>query len=394
MITKPFRHLRMPQLIFGPDTLGSLHKHPLIRQAQVILLVTGSSSFCTTERYAKLKLSLSDRQRTIHEASVPGEPSPELIDSLCARFRDQYIGAVVAIGGGSALDTGKALSAMLPIQDSVTRYLEGVGTDIHPGYKIPFIAVPTTSGTGSEASANAVISQVGPKGYKRSLRHENFVPDVALLDPTLTLTCSPEITAAAGLDALTQLMEGYVSTKATPLTDALALDGIRAIGESLIPACTTEGNNLGHRGNLAYGAYLSGVVLANAGLGLVHGFASPIGGLYGIPHGMVCGTLQGECLRVNIQLLKAAGPEGIEGLRRYAAISSVLTGSYPDDPIASCDKLLTLITDWIETLNIPRLGAFGIIESDLDAVVVHTDFKNNPVAVKPEQMMEILKNRL
>lgn len=394
MTIKPFRTLRMPQLIFGPDTLSTLPKLPLVRQAQVVLVVTGSASFCTTDRYAKLKLSLSDRQRTVQEAAVSGEPSPELIDSLCARLRDQYIGAVIAIGGGSALDTGKTLSAMLPIRDNVTRYLEGVGTDIHPGYKIPFIAVPTTAGTGSESTANAVISQVGPKGYKRSLRHENFVPDVALLDPTLSVTCPPEITAAAGLDALTQLMEGYVSTKATPLTDALALDGIRAIGGSLIPACTTEGNDLEHRGNLAYGAYLSGIVLANAGLGLVHGFASPIGGLYGVPHGMVCGTLQGEALRVNLKLLKAAGADGEEGLRKYARISSVLTGADHSDPAKACDRLLELITGWVDALNIPRLGAFGIIESDLDAVVVQTDVKNNPVPVTSELMMEILKNRL
>lgn len=394
MMIKPFKHLRMPQLIFGPDTLSNLPKLPLVRQAQAILLVTGGASFIHTPRYAKLKLALGDSHRTVHEASVAGEPSPELVDSLCAKYRDQYIGAVIAIGGGSALDTGKALSAMLPVQDSVTRYLEGVGTDIHPGYKIPFIAIPTTAGTGSEATANAVLSQVGPRGYKRSLRHENFVPDIAILDPTLTLSCPPEVTAAAGLDALTQLMEGYVSTKATPLTDALALDGIRAIGSSLIPACTTEGYDVDHRGNLAYAAYLSGVVLANAGLGLVHGFASPIGGLYGIPHGMVCGTLQGEALRVNLQLLKTSGPAGETGLKKYAAISEVLTGCDPHQIDEACSRLLAHINGWIELLRIPTLGAYGIMDPDLDAIVVQTDEKNNPVPVSKELMREILVNRL
>ncbi len=391
---RPFKHLRMPQLIFGPDTLSNLPKLSIVQQAQAILLITGSASFCLSERYAHLKTSLSDSHRTVHEASVSGEPSPEMIDTLCAKYRDQYIGAVIAIGGGSVLDTGKALSAMLPVRDSVTRYLEGVGTDTHPGYKIPFIAVPTTAGTGSESTANAVLSQVGSRGYKRSLRHENFVPDIALLDPTLALTCPPAITAAAGLDALTQLMEAYVSTKATPLTDALALDGIRAVGGSLIPACTTEGNDIGHRGNLAYGAYLSGVVLANAGLGLVHGFASPIGGLYGIPHGMVCGTLQGEVLRINLQLLRAAGAAGEPWLNKYASISSVLTGCDSRDTDKACTLLLELITGWIDTLQIPLLGAFGIMDTDLDAIVVQTDAKNNPVSVSKELMREILVNRL
>ncbi len=394
MVIKPFRHLRMPQLIFGPDTLMNLPKLPLVRQAQAILLVTGSASFCGSEKYARLKVALSDSHRTVHEAAVSGEPSPEQIDALCVKFRDQYIGAIIAIGGGSALDTGKALSAMLPVKDTVTRYLEGVGTDTHPGYKIPFIAIPTTAGTGSESTANAVLSQVGPRGYKRSLRHENFVPDIAILDPTLALTCPPAITAAAGLDALTQLMEGYVSTKATPLTDALALDGIRAIGGSLLPACTLQGDDVGHRGNLAYGAYLSGIVLANAGLGLVHGFASPIGGLYGIPHGMVCGTLQGEVLRVNLKLLKAAGSAGELALNKYALISAILTGCNPQDTDNACTLLLERITSWIEILQIPTLGAYGVMDTDLDAIVVQTDAKNNPVDVSKELMREILVNRL
>lgn len=394
MVIKPFKHLRMPQLVFGPDTLSMLPKFPLVRQAQAILLVTGGASFCRSERYGRLKISLSDSHRSVHEIAVSGEPSPELIDSLCMKYRDQYIGAVIAIGGGSALDTGKALSAMLPVRDSVTRYLEGVGTESHPGYKIPFIAIPTTAGTGSEATANAVLSQVGPRGYKRSLRHEDFVPDIALLDPTLALTCPSAITAASGLDALTQLMEAYVSTKATPLTDALALDGIKYLGSSLVPACTTQSDDIGHRGNLAYGAYLSGVVLANAGLGLVHGFASAIGGLYGIPHGMVCGTLQGEALRINLELLKTAGPAGEIGLRKYAAIAAVLTGCDPQNTDKACALLLELITGWIEVLQIPTLGAYGLMDADLDAIVVQTDAKNNPVPVSKELIREILVNRL
>lgn len=391
---KPFRHLRMPQLIFGPDTLSTLPKLPLVRQAQAILLVTGSASFRHTERYARLKEALGNSHRTVHEEAVSGEPSPALIDALCTKYGDQYIGAVIAIGGGSALDTGKAVSAMLPVRESVTRYLDGIGTETHPGYKIPFVAVPTTAGTGSEASANAVLSLIGPMGYKRSLRHENFVPDVALLDPTLSATCPPAITAAAGLDALTQLMEGFVSTKATPLTDALALDGIRALSGSLVPACTTAGEDIGHRENLAYGAYLSGVVLANAGLGLVHGFASAIGGLNEIPHGVICGTLQGEALRVNMQLLGKAGAAGELGLKKYAAISAILTGSDPQDIPHACDALYAHITGIIETLKIPTLGDYGIMDPDLDAIVVQTDPKNNPVSVSPELIREILVNRL
>lgn len=394
MEIKAFRHLRMPQLIYGADVLTTLGRHPIVRQAQVVLLVTGSASFRMTDKHRRLVTALGDSHRTVCEAIINGEPSPEMIDALCTEYRDKYVGVVVAVGGGSVLDAGKALSAMLPVASSVTRYLEGVGTDSHPGYKIPFIAVPTTAGTGSEATANAVLSQVGPRGFKRSLRHDNFVPDVAVLDPTLTAACPPDISAAAGLDTLTQLLEGYVSTKATPMTDALALEGLRALGGSLVPVCTDGQDDLGHRGNMAYAAYLSGVVLANAGLGLVHGFAAPIGGLYGIPHGAVCGTLQAEVLRVNLALLREAGEAGRTALEKYAEAAAHLTGQPSDSVDAGCDRLQTVIDGWIEQLRIPRLGTFGLIETDLDAIVVQTDMKNNPVTVASDQLLQILKARL
>lgn len=394
MTIKAFRNLKTPQLIFGPDTLSGLYKLALIRQAQSVLVITGGNSFRGTERYPKIIRNLGDNHRSVFEYSVTAEPSPDLIDMICHEFGDKYIGAVVAIGGGSALDSGKAVSAMLPVNDSVKKYLEGVGTAIHPGYKIPFIAIPTTSGTGSEATANAVLSSVGVDGYKKSLRHDNFVPDVAILDPTLTYSCPPDITAAAGLDAFTQLVEGYVSTKATPLTDALALEGIRAIGSNLVSACSDGSQDPGCRGSLSYGAFLSGIVLANAGLGLVHGFASAVGGLFGIPHGAVCGTLQGEVLKVNLEQLMQAGVDGQAALKKYAEVGAALTGTDPHDVVGSCQRFYDLLSGWITSLNIPCLGAYGLIESDLPAIVAQTENKNNPVTVTPDQMLRILKARL
>ena len=193
---------------------------------------------------------------------------------------DRGIDVVLSTGGGSVIDAGKAVSAMLRVEGSVAEYLEDVGTRKHPGTKVPFVAVPTTAGTGCEATRNAVLSRVGPDGFKKSLRHDNFLPDAAVVDPVLTLSCPPDITAACGLDALTQLLESFVSTKASVLTDVLALSGLEHIGNSLVPACTNSGQDIDMRANLSYAALMSGITLTSAGLGTVHGFASSIGGLF------------------------------------------------------------------------------------------------------------------
>lgn len=384
----------MPQLLFSVGALSEITTLPKVMSAKDILLVTGQSAVEHKSAYKDFKEKLLSAGHTIHSVKVSGEPSPELIDSSCQTYRDLPISVVIAIGGGSVLDAGKAISAMLPVNDSVKLYLEGIGTQKHSGSKVPFIAVPTTAGTGSEATSNAVLSQVGSGGYKRSLRHDAFVPDVAVLDPSLAISCPVQVTAASALDALTQLMEAYVSTKSSPLTDALALEGLHTLAHSLIPVCTTHGTDLSHRGNMAYAAYLSGIVLANAGLGLVHGFASPIGGLFGIPHGIVCGTLQGEVLKTNIDLLKKAGTLGELSLRKYADIGKILTGHRHKDDSQQCDDLVSYVEQLIQSLSIPKLSHYGLSIDDLSMIVSQTDCKNNPVHVSKDVLLEILIRRL
>ncbi len=239
---------------------------------------------------------------------------------------------VIAIGGGSVMDAGKAISAMVLQNDSVMAYLEGVGEGKqHNGLKVPMIAVATTSGTGSEATKNAVLSQVGENGFKKSLRHDNFVPNVAILDPELMVTCPQSVTVASGLDALTQLLGAYVSTKATPLTDALALSGIEHFKEGFMGVCSGLSKDTQMRGHMAYASLMSGIVLANAGLGIVHGFASSVGGYFDIPHGVVCGTLLGEAVKLNIQLMNQDKDRYNEALKKYAKVGSILTGSNEND---------------------------------------------------------------
>jgi alcohol dehydrogenase class IV len=283
---------------------------------------------------------------------------------------------------------------MLPLREPVTPYLEGVGTKTHPGKTLPFIAVPTTAGTGSEATKNAVISKVGKSGFKKSLRHDNFTPVCAIVDPELTLSCPPRVTAACGMDAFTQLLESYVSPQASPFTDALALSGIELMAPALIPASTGQAGDIGLRTSLAYAAFLSGITLANAGLGIIHGLAAALGGLAPIAHGVVCATLLAEACRTNVtRLRELRGPEDVL-LAKFARLGRIVSGARDADAPDACDLLLRTLDEWTEKLPIPRLGAYGVSESDLDALAAQAGQKNNPVRLEVDDIKAILHARL
>ncbi|NJK97230.1 MAG: iron-containing alcohol dehydrogenase [Bacteroidales bacterium] len=252
------------------------------------------------------------------------------------------------------------------------------------------IAVPTTAGTGSETTKNAVISEIGENGFKKSLRHDNYVPNIALVDPELTTSCSPEITASSGMDAFTQLLEAYVSTKSSPLSDCLTYEGLKMVAASLKRAWH-NGSDLEARTGMAYGAMLSGIVLANAGLGVVHGFASSVGGLYPIPHGVVCGTLMAECAAMNIKRLKKSKEEAFFKYSRIGRLFSKET-SLSDDYY--CKLLVESLFSYTEEMKIPRLSDYGVKKEKFKYIAEHTDNKNNPVFLSSDEMIEILENRL
>ena len=388
-----FIFARMPEIHFGAGMLSRLPALIALRGKRG-LLVTGSSSFRRSTHCERLMAALDAAGITVFQVSVSGEPSPAFVDETVARYRSESLDWVVSIGGGSAIDAGKAISAMLPSGDSVVEYLECKDTRKHDGRKTPFIAIPTSSGTGAEATKNAVLSDIGRSGYKSSLRHDQFVPDIALVDPELTLSCSPEVTAACGLDALTQLLESYVSIKASPMSDALALSGLEHVAAGFLPSVENGANDIDARGHMAYGAMLSGVTLANAGLGVVHGYAGPLGGFHPIPHGVVCGTLIGEATRMTIEELFKAPEQNQLALRKYAKAGAVLARKHPVSLQHDCDLLVSTLTEWIERTRIPRLGRYGIGEADFAAILDKTNGKNSPAALSREQMAAILKARL
>ncbi|MBN2032432.1 MAG: iron-containing alcohol dehydrogenase [Deltaproteobacteria bacterium] len=388
-----FEFYRCPKVLFGSGRILELGK-TASRLGSKALVVTGANSLDRSGNWDKIAGSLASASVILKRLTVKSEPSPEIVDTAVREFQDQAIHVVIAVGGGSVIDCAKAIAAMLPLGESVNFYLEGVGHKNHPGKTLPLIAVPTTAGTGSEATKNAVLSSIGKEGFKKSLRHDNFTPLYALLDPELTLTCPPLITAACGMDAFTQLLESYLSTKGSPLTDALSLSGIKYLSPALLPAATDRGDNIFFRSSLLYGAFLSGVTLANAGLGIIHGLAGPVGARTPMPHGMVCATLVGEACRMNILRIREQRGKDDLILEKYARVGRIICGNHLANDDQACDLLLEKLKEWIRRLRIPRLGAYGIQESDLDALVARAGQKANPILLDRADVKTILKARL
>lgn len=382
-----------PKLIFGPGTIGRIGSIAA-SFGQRALLVTGAAAL---ERSGKLSRILGDlRSAGVHvgQCRVAGEPSPAVVDQAADAFRHEGVDVVLSVGGGSVLDAGKAIAAMLQEEGSVVEYLEGVGSRSPSGEAVPVVAVPTTSGTGSEASKNAVISRVGVGGFKKSLRHDNYIPRMAILDPTLCVSAPPSVTAACGLDAMTQLIESYISTQASPLTDALAMDGLRRLIPALPQACGKGASDLGCRGAVAYGSFLSGVTLANAGLGVVHGVAGPLGGLLPIPHGIACANLLPGAVKITLDGLAATDTEGSRtALSKYARIGE-LFGARHGDPEDCCRHLVDCLYQWLGQLEIPRLGRFGMTAAHVDLLVRTASNKNNPLPLSASQIERMIQDRL
>lgn len=398
MSSMAFSFTGTPQIQFGSGMIQKLVE-VLPAGAQRVLFVLGGFQQASAEAWKRIVDSLAAAGIAYDIATIRHEPTVEWVDDVTERFRGASVDAVIAIGGGSAMDAGKAVSAMLATKpgDTVLHHLEGQPLyRPHHGSKIFFVAVPTTSGTGSEMTKNAVISIKG--GFKRSLRHDRFIPDVAIVDGRLAMSCPISVKAASGLDALTQLIESYVSTYASLMTDALALSGIEAAAKSLLPICTSAAENEALHEQMAYASMMSGITLAHAGLGLVHGFAAPLGGVFPIPHGVICGTLLAEVTKRNIEFLsKTEGEAAMAaavGLAKYAAVGSVLTGHPKQDEDGCLERLVETLEAWTETLQIPRLGAYGVTADKLDEVIAASDNKQSPVQLDKTIMREILVARI
>ena len=391
-----FAIARMPRVEFGAGRIGLLPQLAA-RYGSRVLLVSGARALHETEYWPALLDGLRKQEMTWDLLRVGAEPSPQLVDDAVAEFRHGDIDLVIGIGGGSVLDAAKAIAGLLRVGDSVMDYLEGVGPEKpYRGPATPFIAVPTTAGTGSEATKNAVLSVQGRDGFKKSFRDERLVPEYAVVDPDLLASCPPELIAANGMDALTQLIESYVSLRANSFTDALAVSGLRAARNGLLPWHAGTGDQTGPRSRMAYAALISGITLAQTGLGSVHGLASPVGAFFPVPHGVVCGTLVAAATRVNIQSLRDREPEN-PALQKYARLAEILCERRIREPAVAFQALVDLLEEWTERLALPRLSQYGITAADVPRIVANSrgsSMKTNPIVLTDEEIAKILEQRL
>ena len=380
-----FEFATAQRILFGTGKLNELSQH-LESRPKRLLFVHGRSS----KAVLRLRSILSALGIPLTEVEVHGEPTIESVrDGVNAA---QGCELIIGLGGGSALDTGKAIAALATNPGDVFDYLEVIGKGqplLNPS--LPCIAIPTTAGTGAEVTKNAVLESP-EQNVKVSLRSPWMLPRLALVDPELTYDLPPEITASSGLDALTQLIEPFVSVKANPITDAICREGMQHAARSLRRAYE-NGEYEAAREGMSIASLFGGLALANAALGAVHGFAGPLGGMLHAPHGVLCARFLPLVMEANIKALESRQPEH-PALGRYVEIAQILTGTR--DVTARDGAAWT--SELVKDLKIPRLSAYGMKPEDFPEAVQKTQkansFKGNPIVLNETELTEVLEQAL
>lgn len=383
---RPFEFATATEIVFGRGSVEALAGRVAALGARA-LLVTGSDASRT---------GVGERLRAARIACaafrVAAEPTTDVVATGVRLAREAETDVVVAVGGGSVLDGAKAIAALLANGGEPLDYLEVIGSGRRiEKPSVPLVAVPTTSGTGSEVTRNAVLASPEHR-VKVSLRSVLMLPRLALLDPALTLSVPPAVTASTGLDALTQVLEPFVSSRANPTTDALCRDALPRAARSLRRAYE-DGSDLDAREDMALVSLYGGMALANAGLGAVHGFAGPLGGMLGAPHGALCAGLLPEVMTANLKALRARAADS-PVLERYAEVARALTGC----PDASPEDGVAWVRELREALEVPRLATQGLSAGDLEVAVEKarraSSMRANPIELTGDELHEALEAAL
>ena len=379
-----FEFATATRIIFGQGVIKELAPSAKLFGTRALIVIGRSG-----QRVASLNAQLREAGIAVSEFHVSVEPTVAVIEAGLEQARAERCDLVISIGGGSVIDSGKAISGLMTNPGRIYDYLEVVGLGnplTNPS--APFIAIPTTAGTGSEVTRNAVLTVVD-QHVKVSLRSPLILPRLAIVDPELTYGLPPEITAAAGLDALTQLIEPFLSNASNPLTDAICREGMRRVSRSLQIAYQ-HGNDPHAREDMALASLFGGIALANAKLGAVHGFAGPIGGMFPVPHGAICARLLPVVLETNLKALRDRAARG-SGLERFTEISRILT----DDQDSRAEDGIRWLHDLCETLKVPPLATYGITKSDFPEIISQakkaSSMKGNPIELMDRELMRIME---
>jgi alcohol dehydrogenase class IV len=387
VVDRGFEFATANRILFGEGMLsraGSL----AVEFGKCALVVTGSR----VEHARPLLELLDEYGLEVSTFSVPEEPTVALVKQGVAVARSTEAELVLGFGGGSAIDAGKAIAALVTNGDDPLEFLEVVGQGKPlKAPPLPYIAIPTTAGTGSEVTRNAVLASKQHK-VKVSLRSEKMIPDIALIDPVLTYSVPPEVTAFTGMDALTQVIEPYLTRKRNSLTDSFAREGMLRGAGTLVSAFQDGGDQEARR-QMAFVSLMGGLSLANAGLGAVHGFAGPFGGMYDAPHGAICAALVPHVMKVNLFRARESQQDS-DLLKRFDDVASFLTGA----PHASAEDGVQWLHSLSETLEIPPLGSYGFMRADFQTLIekasVSSSMKGNPVELSMTDMEMILERAL
>ena len=375
------------RIIFGAGKLNGLGDQ-LKGRAKRLLLVTGRSS----DAIPRVREILSAQGIPFDEFALHGEPTVDTASEGVKLALERGCDMVIGLGGGSVLDAGKAIAALATNPGDIFDYLEVVGKG-QPLLNAPltYIAIPTTAGTGTEVTRNAVLESPA-HGVKVSLRSPLMLPSIALIDPELTYTLPPAITASTGLDALTQLIEPFVSVKANPMTDAICREGIRHAARSLRRAYENGADQEAREG-MSLASLFGGMALANSALGAVHGFAGPLGGMLHAPHGAICAKLLPLVMEANIKSMNSREPNH-PALARYVEIAQILT----DDKHATAFDGVEWVSDLVRDLSIPMLSVYGMtsvrFSEALDKTMKASSTKGNPIVLTEGEFREIMQKAL
>jgi alcohol dehydrogenase class IV len=372
------------RIIFGPGTINEL-VDVASSMGRRCLVITGKK----TQRWLHLFDKLKSRNIPTTIYSVPKEPTTHTVIQGTSLAHEHGCDCVIAIGGGSVIDTGKAIAALITNKGDLYDYLEVVGKAM-PLTKppVPYIAVPTTAGTGSEVTKNAVIISEEHRA-KVSMRSTFLLPRLVVVDPDLTHSLPPGITASTGLDALTQLLESYVSSGANPMTDSICREGLFRAARSLRIAYE-EGSNAAAREDMSLASLFSGIALANAKLGAVHGFAAAAGGQCQVPHGLICASLLPHVVEMNVKALERRTPES-PAIIRFDEVAKIITGR----ATARAQDAIAWIQGLCSSMNVPSLSSIGIGSESFSDIAAKarraSSMKGNPIVLTDEELAEILE---